>query len=261
MSPRFTNRAELLSPQNLMDDREILELTIEAKLLTHCAPVFFLPHPGAMPGLIHANGTLGLISTSSRKLLVTCCHVWDEFVAFRDRNPSAQLATVFAKGFGPSIPIDDSMLIDRDASLDIAIFGAPTDGDYGLKEFFRLISIPQPTCSSGDIVHFLGFTGGGRHTIGYYGNFEYSMFGLSVSASSDRKFVMASHTSRRHLTDNAGRPMSPIDLGGLSGSPVFRLFPSGAQDLAGFIQMGRTSDADIYATHASCIRSDGSLAR
>lgn len=245
-----------------MTQLEVAQMVDEAELLTHCAPVFCLPTTIPRAETIHANGTVGLIDTGQKKLLVTCAHVWTEFENFRAKNPSAQLAVIFADGFGHPEYITNERPLDYDQDLDLAVFEAhPESWNMATKQFYRIDRWPVPKVRQGDLIAFLGFAGVGRHTGPGFGAFNYSFFGLSVTASSDRKVVLDDQTSSRKLFDNEGNSIPPMEMGGMSGSPAYVRSRWGTISLAGFVQMGRTSDGMIFLTHAAFLNADGTLQR
>lgn len=240
-----------------MNLNEVWQMADEAQLLQHCAPIFFLPSESAGPGSIENNGTLGLIDTGQRTILVTCCHVWDGFLDYRATNRTARLATVFSNGFHrPAFLDSEPISVSRD--LDLAVFEARPVWDMGYKQFRHPDRWPIPRAVAGQPVAFVGFAGEGRLCQGFIGEFQYSFFGLSISAASDRKLMLAQDKSRV-LRDNQGNIIAPIRLGGMSGSPAYVRSRSGAFSLAGFVQMGRGSDDDIFLTHASFLHPDGTL--
>ncbi len=243
-------------------DLEFEAYVDEAQLIRHCAPVFFLPSPDPTPAGITTNGTVGLIDTGDKELLVTCQHVWAGFQKFKTEHLTARLATVFANGFGHPVTIPESALIDADAALDLATFEAtPEQWDMGSKEFFKTIRWPIPRARRGNPLIFLGFAGEGRRTSSTFGLFSYSSFTLSVADSSDRKIVVAKGGGRHELIGRDGKPMPPMAMGGLSGSPAYVLKGLGCFELAGFVQMGETSADDIFLTHASFLNRDGTIQR
>jgi hypothetical protein len=246
-----------------MSGIDIPQFTDEAKMLRHCAPIFFVPAGDARPSAICASATVALLDAGLKKLLVTCFHVWDEFLDYRASTPSACLCTVFVNGFGPPVVVRDEALVDSDPGVDLAIFQAsPEEWDMGCKEFYRIERWPIPNARVGDPIAFIGFRGAGRYTSHGVGNFTYSAFGLSVSDVSDRKLVIAGGSSdKRSLWDNNGNAISPISMGGLSGSPAYVRTGTEGFLLAGFVQMGRTSSDDIFLTNASVLNRDGTLRR
>jgi hypothetical protein len=56
-----------------------LAFLIEPMVRQFCGPIFFTHSLEQAEGNITANGSFGLVDTGTKKLLVTCYHVWDEF--------------------------------------------------------------------------------------------------------------------------------------------------------------------------------------
>jgi hypothetical protein len=233
----------------------------DAKMLTHCVPIFMLPTGAPVPSTIYANGTAALIKTGIRKVIVTCEHVWSGFLKFRAENTDAHLAIVFQNGRGLPIWINDSSLIDSDQDLDLAVFDAGIlNGTFGFKEFYKIDRFPIFDPKPKQPISFVGFPGEARQVSEISGNFGYSSFGLTVSDVSDSLIVLAS-TDRRILRNNAGLQVPPIDIGGMSGAPAYARTSSGGFHLAGFVRAGDTSNTDIRLSKASFLRKDGSLFR
>ena len=114
----------------------------------------------------------------------------------------------------------------------------------------------------GDPIAFIGFPGSARVTTDELGDFRYSAFGLSVSAVSDRKFMITGNgPDPGTLEDNDGNIMLPIALGGMSGSPAYTRDKRAGFQLAGFVQMGKKSSDDLFFTLASILNRDGTLRR
>jgi len=254
------SRSKMASKMD-MDWIDIFDFADEAIMLLHCAPIFFMPAPDAKPSAICANATVALLDTGLKKVMVTCCHVWEEFLNFRVSTPTACLCTVFVSGWGQPIVISDEALIDSDAGIDLVVLQAsPEAWNMGYKEFYRIERWPIPKARVDDPIAFIGFPGGGRHTSDRVGNFTYSAFGLSVSDVSERKLLIAGKSNdKRGLFDNHGNRIPAILMGGLSGSPAYVRDGKARFLLTGFVQMGRTSSDDIFLTHASFLNSDGTL--
>ena len=241
---------------------ELEQFIEEAGLLLYCAPIFFLPSENATPDTIYANGTVGLIDTGKKKLLVTCAHVWSEFLNYRSKNPLARLSVIFENGPGLPEQILDSSLLGFDDGIDMAVFEAhPERWRMGKKQFHRVPFWPIPKARDGDLVAFLGFSGRSRKTNPQLGMFNYSVFGMTVTNSSDRKIIFASPEGGRRVLNNDDNPVPGLSIGGMSGSPAFVRDHFGEFHLTGFIQMGRDSSSHIFATHAFFLNADGSLRR
>lgn len=233
----------------------------EPKMLRHCVPIFILPTGNPFVTDIYANGTAGLIDTGTRKLLVTCEHIWAEFLRFRKDNPTARLAVVCKEGPGFPVLIDDKSLIDCDSELDLAVFDAnPFIDQLGPKAHFSVYQFPVVDPKAKDPISFIGFPGQFRHSAEGVARFRYSSFWLSVADVSDTRIILT-NADRRHMYDNDRNLVLPHDLGGMSGAPVFTRTSSWGFKLAGFVRAGNSSDRSIFLSKASFLRRDGSLFR
>jgi hypothetical protein len=239
----------------------VSNFTDEAKMLTHCAPVFFMPSVTSLPTNILANGTVALVDTGSRRILVTCAHVWLEFLKFREQNAGAMLSIKFQYGRGALTGILDAALIDCDEQLDLAVLATNLpEAILGHKEFFQIQRFPIADPKPRQPISFLGFPGEARRVSETDVSFGYASFGLTVSDVSDSQILLANNDPRV-LRDGAGRLASPINVGGMSGAPAYTRTVSGGFNLAGFVRAGNTSDSDIRLSKASFLQQDGQLLR
>jgi hypothetical protein len=242
-------------------DGYISEFTDEAKMLTYCTPIFFMPSTTSSPTSITANGTVALIDTGNRKILVTCAHVWFEFLEFREKNHAAILSMKFRYGRGPLTGILDAALIDCDDILDLAVFAAGLPEDIlGYKRFFKIGSFPIADPKPRQPISCVGFPGEARRISETSMNFGYASFGLTVSDVSHSQILLANNDPRV-LRDGEGCLAAPINVGGMSGAPAYTRTASGGFNLAGFVRAGNKSDSDIRLSKASFLREDGKLIR
>ena len=246
-----------------MNELEIAEFTDDAMMSCHCAPIFFLPSATAPPAGVAANGTIALLDTGQRKILVTCWHVWDEFLAYSQKHPGASLCTVFANGPTWPIVIPAESLIDSEPSLDLAVFVAtPESWNMGWKNFFRINCWPVPKARKGDPISFLGFPGALRDTSRGVGDFGAFVLCATVSDVSHRGLVIArAPDSEGHLVDSRGKKLQPLEVGGLSGCPAYVRDAKWRPSLAGFVHMGTKTNADIFLIHAAFLNPDGTITR
>src|SRR5438132_5763099 len=87
----------------------------------HCGPIFFARSLlKATKETIIANGTFGLVNTGSKKILVTCHHVWEEFEEqhFHDK----EIRMCLGLDRGNPVYFDHNRLIDHDKQADLATF-------------------------------------------------------------------------------------------------------------------------------------------
>ncbi len=242
-------------------DGYISDFTDEARMLTHCTPIFFMPNTTSSPTGIAANGTVALIDTGSRKILVTCAHVWSEFLMFRKENKGAMLSMKFGYGRGPLTGILDAALIDSDEQLDLAVFATNlSENILGGKRFFQVHRFPIVDPKPHQPISFVGFPGEARRVSETNMQFGYASFGLTVSDVSHTQILLANNDPRL-LRDGTGKLTSAIDVGGMSGAPVYVRTASGGFNLAGFVRAGNTSDSDIRLSKASFLGQDGRLIR
>jgi hypothetical protein len=88
--------------------------TLADELARYCGPIFD-------PDAIFGGGTYALIDTGQKRLLVTCCHVWDEFEKRHDAESKTRLAMAVNDS---AISFEDPRkhLIAADRDLDLAVF-------------------------------------------------------------------------------------------------------------------------------------------
>lgn len=244
-----------------MDSHAFQQYVDEAKMIRHCAPVFFLPSLDSKATEIAANGTIALVYTGTCYVLVTCYHVLGGFYEYRSENRGGCFCTVFDGHVRRPIALDPDSPIDADASLDLAVFPAyPRLWPMGNKEFYQVNRWPIPKAKVGAPIAFLGFPGAARVVNDEVGNFQYSSFGLTITEVSDRKFVVAGNgPGRGKLRDNSGNVVPPMALGGMSGSPAYVRDVNAGFGLAGFVQMGNRSCDDLFFTHACALNRDGTI--
>jgi hypothetical protein len=244
-----------------MTKLETVQMADEAHLLSFCAPIFFLPSANSKPENIAANATIAFIDSGEKKFLVTSAHVWTEFQDYKVKNPEGRLGILFINGFGYPEFLNEKLLIDFDIDLDLAVFNVLPNWQFARKQFHRVFKWPINKANEGDKIAFLGFAAVGREITDREGKFSYSSFGLTVTSVSDRKLVINSSEADAPVFDNSGKIVRNVELGGMSGSPVYILNRQGNFRLTGFIQMGATTDALIFATHAHFLNKDGTLNR
>lgn len=242
-------------------DGYVFDFTDEAKMLTHCAPIFFMPSVTALPTSIPANGTVALIDTGNKQLLVTCAHVWFEFLKFREKNKGAILSMVFRNGRGPLTGLLDAALIDCDEYLDLVVFASDLPQEIlGHKKFFQVHRFPIADPKPRQPISCIGFPGEARRLSENSLQFGYTSFGLTISDVSNTQILLANNDPRV-LRDGAGNLTAPINLGGMSGAPAYRRTASGGFALAGFVRAGSDSSADIRLSKASFLQQNGRLLR
>jgi hypothetical protein len=246
------------------------ELTCE--LLRYCGPVFVAPSLHSHPNEMIANGTYALIDTGQRRLLVTCCHVWDEYQQQHDNNREATLGVVLGDG-GRCIAFKnpEKHLLANDRDLDLVVLEfAPTSTKLCRgKSWFKILDFPIPKAEKGEYIITMGFPKAWRTVAGKECKFGYAPIPLAVTATNDRTiatfYVEGNLDVLNDIKDS---------LAGVSGSPAYRLTDDGELGLVGFAKMGpEESNAParkyqslpgsqlqaVFFTHACFLQPDGTL--
>ena len=234
------------------------QFVIEGELLLYSGPIVFLREGQPKPLNAESNGTFGLVDTGTKKLLVTCSHVWDGFWDYKQVNPSARMGVLLGAGTPVLLPEKPPIACDRD--MDLAAFDVEELLPYFTqRKFFPVQSFPIRQVREKDIVAFLGYPGKGKRLSEYVGDFQYSSFGFSVTSVGKHGFVIHHGEGKRHMVDNSGRTIDDFELKGISGSPCYKLSSSLKPSLVGFVKEGKTTDGSIFVAHASFIQFDGTL--
>lgn len=229
---------------------------VEGEILGYCGPIFFSRSAELLPTTVVANGSFGLVATGKRHLLVTCCHVVDDFDKKRTENPDVQMAILLGGGY--PVPLDRSLLIDSDRRLDLATFDMSSLlAHCASRRFYPTHEKPPPILKPHDILAFVGYIGEYRVTSAAGANFGYQSFGLSVADVSGFRLV-ADLTDTHVEVDSSAAPVKIAEsLGGISGAPVFQFTKNALLRLVAFV----TEDGLglVQMTHANRIRPDGTL--
>jgi len=225
-----------------------LEYCIEPEVQQYCGPVFFTLSRQKAEGNVIANGSFGLVDTGSKKVLVTCHHVWKEFQEARLIQENLEMC--ISLGRGPLVVLPPGSAISEDRKLDIATFDMePLLGVCGGRKFYPLNLKPPRTVKTGDMVFFIGFQGHHRHIVDGALHFGVTRFGVKVSSVDGWDIY----------SDISELKMNPEELGGISGCPCFRVRPGKPTELAGFVKavLGRY----LCFTHANCLKKDGTITK
>src|SRR5208283_1577369 len=96
-----------------------LKLVVEPEVRQFCGPLYFSRSLETASGVIN-NGSFGLVDTGSKKMLVTCRHVWNEFRKARRENSEVKMCVCLDSG--PFVVLDADEPLGEDEKLDIATF-------------------------------------------------------------------------------------------------------------------------------------------
>lgn len=236
-----------------------------------CGPLYFATSLEKGKGHVIDNGSFGLVGTSKKDLLVTCCHVWNGFLKKREQDPGLKLCACFDDRY--PVPIctlpdgTDNEPIDKNEKLDIAVFDLEPFKAYcgEHKRCAILNSEPQIQIKEKDAVGIVGHPGRFRAEVEQgisFGREPY--FGFISSISGCKFFVDFTKVmdfERNLLVKKWDR--DNIVTKGISGSPCFIILPNYQLSLIGIVtaHVGWDTVPDNYVqvTTSNCINEDGTL--
>lgn len=203
-----------------------LNMVVEPAVRKFCGPLFFTTSSKVPKGNVHASGTYGLVTTGKKKLMVTCFHVWQEFLTKRSEDPNLRFAVCTPNTNPISFEID-SCFVDGDRTCDLVTFDVteldPISRNPKL-DFYNLYANPPPKIQIGDVLYLIGFPGKGRIEDATSIGFPRQPFGIQASQIGEFKF----------FADVTNLKLGPDDYGGISGSPCFVVDESRPARLVGF---------------------------
>ncbi len=223
-----------------------LEWVIEPEVRRYCGPIFFTTSVDEAEGNVIANGSFGLVETDTKKLLVTCSHVWDEFQKARSENPKLQMCICLDHKnpviFSPDMPVGHDIRLDV-VTFDMTLYLEACQG----REFYKINQNPPPRVVTGDALFFIGFPGHLRHVAGEAIGFGRSPFAVRVHSVDDWR--IHSDLSNLEIPQN--------EFGGISGCPCFLVRPKKPIQLIGFAT--QIWKEYLCFTHAKCLNADGTI--
>jgi hypothetical protein len=252
-------------------ESRIAKLSYE--LLRYCGPIFVAPALNSYPKDMIGNGTFALIDTGQKRILVTCCHVWDEYQRQHDAERETILAMAMGEGdscFAFKNPEEHLIIADRDLDLAVFEFAPQGDGIRRDKSWFKITDWPISKATRGEYVVTLGFPGAWRFTSGTECKFACAAIPLAVTDTTDRTIAAFSDGENRQVLDDM-----KDSLAGISGSPAYQLARNGKLRLIGFARVGPSESSApdrkyraspgsplpaVFFTHASFLQPDGKLA-
>lgn len=231
----------------------------EPEVRPFCGPLYF-SRPQASPvGNVTANGSFGLVDTGSRKLMITCCHVWEEFRDTKEQCPELEMLLCFLQPH--PVVLKNKQPLDYDKHLDIAIFDVENLlPALGKSRFFSFHLNATPKTSIGDHLIFIGYPGVFRYELENEIQFGRVPYATMISSVDGLRFHSDISNARYDEPElkNQTRPH-----GGISGSPCFRVKEGKPAQLIGFTTgyFGGNSMDYLCFTSARCLNPDGSISR
>ena len=226
-------------------------------------PLMLLPSREAGPEDMVNCGSAGLIDTGTKKLLVTCNHVWSALASHLRGHPEAVAA--LGRGNGqPGLVINDFPLIDSSADLDLAIllFSEPDALDHTSKRFWTASEWPPRRAQAGDRIIALGWPKKNRTTTP--NERDTQLYGIAindvVASVSDRHLVLADSPDRtvfEHVPDL----IVEGSHGGMSGCPAFVVRDNEKQFIGIVYESSDGAKANFFISHACYITATGHIDR
>jgi len=230
-----------------------LKFVIEPQITPYCGPLFFARPDDSEP-VVTANGSFGLVDTGSRKLLVTCLHVWDGFQQQQAENPSLRILVCLARNRPIVLPMEP---ISQNRKLDIATFDLePLEAAYGGRRFFPLSSIYSRP-EKGDTLFFVGYPGCFRHVSSTAVEFGRVAYAVNLTGVDGQRFYSNISKAKRVYVRQPKTAIESDPHPGISGSPCFVVRADRPAKLVGFTTSIWTDL--LWFTHAGCLNQDGTI--
>lgn len=224
----------------------------ESVIRTCCGPLHFTRSLDTAGKNIETNGSFGLVDTGLRKLLVTCCHVWEGFQQMRQKTPGLRMGVSLDSDCPVALDFDP---ISIDQRLDLATFDlTPLLWACEGRAFFRTDRNPPPDVQQGEVLLLVGYPGRFRSATKTELEFGRVLYALRVADVSGPFFIADMSKAQERFEKRPRRSKNPH--GGISGAPCF-VVREGLMRLAGFVT--ESGDRIMRFTHARCLASDGNF--
>lgn len=206
---------------------------------------------------IHHNGTVCFLQTSKRLIAVTAWHVFDEY-----RTAKAQQSDIRCQ-FGATTTEPEKRLIAESEYLDLVTFdmsAVVTAASGGLPH--APLIWPTSEVSSGEVLLYGGYPGSLRVEHELTADLPFQWFaGAPISVTPENiKLYIDRENFHQPLR---GTSITNVELGGMSGGPVFRLVPAPPierLELVGFIYEYQPSLSLVFARPSHYITEQGHIA-
>jgi hypothetical protein len=229
------------------------------RLLPFVAPLLVCPlvDPG-VEGWI-TGGSVILVRTEQNRFLITADHFVHEMEIIR-----GQRDIVVLLGGASTAPIDISNwpILARDDHVDICTFQVPHEfeAEELNKAFFVIDRWPPTQAEQGDQVLIMGYPAAHRHGFERTINARILPLGDFVTHVGPRRFTIADENEQREILINPDKLAFPPHLGGMSGSPVFRVSSSTFPEFVGvLVEGGDGFRGACFCSHAYFLLPSGKL--
>jgi hypothetical protein len=228
-------------------------------LLPYVAPVLVYPRINSGFDGWRTGGTALLVQTETNRFLITADHVVAKIDELRE---SSDIVVLLGGTDAPPIDITLWTTLARDSVTDICTIQMPHDFEAGEinKHFFELDLAQSTRAAVGDQALILGFPASHRRASGNRINTRVLPIMDYVTDVSVRRFTIADENDQREILINPDNLSFPDHLGGMSGSPVFRIAESASPALMGtFCEGGDGLRGAYFCSHVNFLLPDGGL--
>lgn len=247
-----------------MPRMEMSELDrINHELLPYVVGLLLLPNSETGPTNVIFSGSGTLIDTGTRRILVTCWHVWRRFKEIAQKCPKVRIG--MSRGIEREMAnITNLELIDKDEGLDLAILDA---GDPDLiagtrRRFLECSSWPPPRPKVGEFLHAMGYPGCERKTAPDLENLQLVTCTVAdfIVNVGDRNISIADEENIREVFGDRQSLQEGFRMDGMSGCPAYVIRDS--PELVGIVyEANEALNGIVIAVHADFIMSDGRIDR
>ena len=205
---------------------------------------------------IHHNGTVCFLQTPKRLIAVTARHVFDEYRKAKAEHPDIRCQ------FGGTTTEPEVRLIAESEYLDLATFDVSqvVVGASGASPHATLIWPTRQVCG-GEALIYGGFPGSLRVENEATADLPFQWFaGAPISVTPENVKLHIDLESFHQPLHGANVPN--VELGGMSGGPVFRLVPAPPierLELVGFIYESQPSLSLVFARPSHYITEQGEV--
>lgn len=228
-------------------------------LLPYVAPVLVYPRINSGFDGWRTGGTALLVQTETNRFLITA----DHFVARIDElRESSDIVVLLGGTDAPPIDITLWTTLARDNFTDICTIQMPHDFEAGeINKYLFELDLAQSTRAAvGDQALILGFPASHRRASSNRINTRVLPIMDYVTDVGVRRFTIADENNQREILINPDNLSFPDHLGGMSGSPVFRIAESASPALMGmFCEGGDGLRGAYFCSHVNFLLPDGSL--
>jgi len=238
------------------EDQESLRREIEA-LLPFVASLLAYPLTATRVEEYVTGGSVLLARSETHRFLVTADHVIREIDALRAKS---QIVVLLGGVGAAPIDISDWPVIDRNQLLDICTLGVPeTFAPSEInKQFFQLKYWPPRLAKVSDRIIIVGYPAAHRSSHETTLNTRCLPIQDFVTDVGPRRFTVADELGTREIVINPERLEFPEHVGGMSGSPAFRVDGTDAPELLGVFSEGSDGLRGAYfCAHVNFLNADG----